>query len=229
MQRRTKRLLFGGAALAVLILLAVWLWPRDYSPADPRGYIPFRKIPLADELAERGVNLVGSSQDWNFDLLRKYNLHVYDTTPRDDAEREEWIRWNNAAVYDFLCRVAEDRPAKLRKMDFWSEHYIYHAGVWEIRYWPLWDCFALTEDHRRCVDSCNPRRSAKPIFSNVQTLEYFTRGESKITEFYITTRTPDSIRPFQYCYIPGLDADMDAGMEAVVTQLIEKGILKKEE
>lgn len=226
---KKKLLIAAGAALAALLLLAVWLWPRAYSPADPRGYIPFRKIPLADELAERGVNLVGSSQDWNFDLLRKYNLHVYDTTPRDDAEREEWIRWNNAAVYDFLCRVAEDRPAKLRKMDFWSEHYIYHAGVWEIRYWPLWDCFALTEDHRRCVDSCNPRRSAKPIFSNVQTLEYFTRGESKITEFYITTRTPDSILPFQYCYIPGLDADMDAGMEAVVTQLIEKGILKKEE
>lgn len=216
---KKKLLIAAGAALAALLLLAVWLWPREYSPADPRGYIPFRWIPV--EPYVDGLGLFRPSKDkWDFEEMQKYDVHL-SYYLADKSERDVWMDWNNAAFYDFLLRMTEGKRAILRKMDYGGSCDIrggVRADLVEIR-WPTVNGeFILREDHRRCVDTCYQER----VYENEEPQATLSRLPHVDK---ICLSLPTVHGAVRYDYITGRNAEMDAALEDLIAQLTEVGLL----
>ncbi len=140
--RRSIWPVFAALLLIVIAGIAVWrFWPREYSPADPRGYGALEDIPLEE--------LFASNSGWDYKKLLAYGIQstgVYRTEIDGLTLREH----NRELSLDFLQRVLSNQPAIARTI--YGESYT----LCELRYQPAdsgMGSFVVTCDFRRRQDS----------------------------------------------------------------------------
>lgn len=227
---KKKLLIAAGAALAAFLLLAVLLWPREYSPADPRGYIPFRWIPV--EQYTDGVGEFHTEAGlWDFRLLQKYNIHAQDIDAywMDGVTQDELDQWNNAAIYDFLRRISDGKRAMLRTMTYNNEgNVIIDAALIEVRAYPRKDgtAFFVREDHRRCTDSCHRdkvQEDERTTFQARAALRRTGTGSGDMEPVRYLIKFPLWLR---LEYRTGYDAAMDAEMARLILALSAAGTIE---
>lgn len=226
MQKRTRRLLFAGGALLAAALLAL-LWLRSPSPADPRGYIPLQRIPAAP--FTDGIGDFATPEGlWDFRLLQKYRIHLsyVPASLIDGAEEDDLTRWDNAAIYDFLRRIASGKPAALREMSY-NYEVLVEASLNEVYAYPqaAGVHFLGRADHRRCTDSCHRETIQEASWTSFQACVTLSRRGAAYAPVAYSIRFPSPIRMFQI-YSCGYDSEMDAEMESLLASLAAAGIIE---
>ncbi len=209
--RRSIWPVFAALLLIVIAGIAVWrFWPREYSPADPRGYGALEDIPF-----ENGNSniLLKAPFRWDYEVLMKYGI-LHTQAPFNSAYGDDdfWRTWNNCYVLDFLERVATNEPAVIRETYRPGDH------VCELRYVPQAGCFFLTTNHICCDEQCRVygiTKNNKIVFA----YRDMTNGTPSWYTFQVSGQYTEGDGFFYVQYHFGYDPEQDVLVKTLVKDL----------